>query len=158
MSSFELYNKVIETLNTEDFSAAARNWIESGDEADFHSDEANELFYKAKACCVKWRGGAIDGRISKQRMIDCVRKIAEMNLPNPYPKEVLEMGINPETVKLVDEPEAIQGSTVKEEIVKEEPIHVLGVVPKAEPEIEEKKVIEKPKDEKPNFFGKHKKR
>lgn len=136
MSNYELYENVINSYHTDSFSAHARNWIEGADEAHFENNDANELFNKAKYLCFLWRNKAINGRVSKQRMIECVQNIAEMNLPNPYTPETREYGVDPEQVKIVDDPEAIKGSTVKEE-----PEHVLGVVP------EEKK-----------FFGKRKKR
>ena len=160
MTSYELYERVMETLNGDEgtFNACARNWIEGAEEPHFEVIEANELFYTAKLACAAWRNKAINGRSSKIRMIDCVRKIAEMGLPNPYP-EVKEYGVDPEKVKLVDEPDAIQGSTVK---------HVLGVVPepvkeepKVEPEVQAEvkaELNEEPKEEKAKFFGKHKKR
>ena len=161
MSNYELYERVLSALKEDEgtFNAAARNWIEGADDASFADNEANELFNMAKIACYAWRNKAINGRVSKHRMIEYVRKIAEKNLPNPYP-DVKEYGVNPEKVKLVDEPEAIQGSTVK---------HVLGVVPEvAEPvkeEVEPKvqaevktEPKEEPKEEKPKFFGKHKKR
>lgn len=125
MSNFELYEKVLSTLNDEEssFNAAARNWVEGADEAGFENEEANELFRQAKRHCAVWRSTAINSRISKFRMIDCVRKIAEMNLPNPYteePKEEVkeepkEFGINSPEIKIENEPEAINGWTEKPE-------------------------------------------
>lgn len=136
MSNYELYEDVINGLDKENFSAYARNWIAGAEEAHFEDMEANELFANAKRYFHLWCSNAINSRISKQRMVECVRKIAEKNLPNPYAPEMREYGVDPEQVKIVDDPEAIKGSTVKEE-----PEHVLGVVP------EEK-----------TFFGKRKKR
>lgn len=149
MTSYELYERVMETLNGDEgtFNACARNWIEGAEEPHFEVIEANELFYTAKLACAAWRNKAINGRSSKIRMINCVRKIAEMNLPNPYQK-VKEYGIMSADVAIKDDPEAIKGST---QIEKEEPkpvekvtepTHVLGIIP------EEKKTI----------FNKHKKR
>ena len=130
MSSYELYERVISAFkeNEDTFSAAARNWIEGSESADFGNEEANDLFYTAKIACATWRSKAINGRISKRRMIECVRKIAEMNLPNPYPA-TKEFGVNPEAVKIVDDPEAIKGSEVKE------PVHIMGVIPEEKPKL-----------------------
>ena len=143
MSNHELYERVLSAINEDEgtFNASARNWIEGADSADFKNEEANQLFSTAKIACSAWRNKAINGRVSKLRMIECVRKIVEMNLPNPYPVETKEFGINPEKIKLADEPEAIQGSTVKE------PVHVLGVVPEDDR-----------KEEKVKFFNKRKNR
>lgn len=81
-------------------------------------------------------------------MIECVRKIAEMELGNPYVKSGFRMlGVEPEKVKLKDEENAIQGETIKEEpkeTIKEikervkeikEPEHVLGVVSEEKPHL-----------------------
>ena len=138
MSNYELYNRVLSALNEDEgtFNASARNWIEGADSVSFEDEEANELFNMAKIACAAWRGKAINGRVSKLRMIECVRKIAEKNLPNPYPVETREYGVDPEKVKLVDDPEAIQGSTEKEE---KKVKHMFGVIPQYVPEIEEDK-------------------
>ncbi len=143
MSNYELYERVLSAINEDDgtFNAAARNWIEGSEDAPFEDNEAKELFSMAKIACAAWRNKAINGRVSKLRMIEYVRKIVEKKLPNPYSVKTKEYGINPEKVKLTDEPEAIQGSTVKEHV------HVLGVVPE-----------DSPKEEKPKFFNKRKSR
>lgn len=144
MNSYELYNRVLSAINEDEgtFNAAARNWIESGAEPNFENEDAKNLFYTAKMACTAWRNKAINGRVSKLRMIECVRKIAEMNLENPYdPNEKIE------------EPENTQA---KEPEVNKKEVHVLGVVP------EEKNVVteepkEEPKEEK-HLFGKRKNR
>lgn len=158
MSCAELYNRVLAALHEDEssFNAAARNWIEGVEDAPFEDEEAKELFANAKHCCAVWRSGAINARISKRRMIECVRKIAEKNLGNPY-KDIeagfRALGVNPVEVKLEDEPEAIQGTTLPKEAVDafaEAPLvnavnaeeiekavkkteHVLGVVPEEKP-------------------------
>lgn len=157
MSCAELYNRVLAAFHEDEssFNAAARNWIEGVEDAPFEDEEAKELFANAKHFCAVWRSGAINARISKRRMIDCVRKIAEKNLQNPY-KDIevgfRALGVNPEEVKLEDEPQAIQGVTIKVESkepvasevaektaekeikeVKTEPVHVLGVIPEEKP-------------------------
>ena len=152
MSNYELYDKVITALKADEgsFNAAARNWIEGVEDAPFDNEEAKELFSRAKYYCAAWRSKGINSRISKQRMIECVRKIAEMELGNPYVKSGFRMlGVAPDETKLVDEPEAIQGTTLPMEAidaVAETPLvnaisaeeiekaakkteHVLGVVP-----------------------------
>ena len=150
MSNYELYDRVIAALKEDEgnFNAAARNWIEGVDDAPFDNEEAKELFSRAKYYCAAWRSKSINSRISKQRMIECVRKIAEMELGNPYVKSGFRMlGVEPEKVKLKDEENAIQGETIKEEpkeTIKEikervkeikEPEHVLVVIPEEKPHL-----------------------
>lgn len=156
---YELYEKVLGALKSGDenyFNAAARNWIEGTEEAPFENEEAVNLYANAKHYCSLWRNKAINGRISKQRMIDCVKQIAEMNLPNPYPAFKAFGVIDPE-VKVTEEKEEISGWTVKEQATEKptekpvekpvektaekekKPEHVMGVVP-----------------EKKGIFGKHK--
>lgn len=132
MNKYELYNRVLEALNEDEgtFNAVARNWVEGADSANFDNTEACELFMRAKQCDAAWRSKAINGRISKRRMIEYVRQIAVMDLPNPYdPNEIVE------EPKIAEE--------VKEEH-KEEPVHVLGVVPEEE-EKEEKSIFKRKK-------------
>lgn len=157
MNSYELYNKVLASVNMDEgtFNAAARNWVEGCDNAPFEDEEASDLFNTAKMACAAWRNKAINGRVSKIRMIECVRKIAAKNLSNPYDPNEKE----------------------KEVPVKTEPIHVLGVIPEdnkesvtetqvnvnAKQEIAEKNYTDKtekqeePKEEK-RIFGKRKNR
>lgn len=141
MNSYELYNKVLSTVNEDEgtFNASARNWIESGKEPNFKDDEANELFYSARLACAAWRNKAINGRVSKLHMIECVRKIAKKNLDNPYdPNEKVE------EPKIIEEP-------------KEEKRHVLGVIPEAKAEDVVNAAQISDKQEEKHFFGKRKK-
>lgn len=151
MSNYELYEKVIETNKSIDngaFVAAARNWVSSAEEVDFKNDEANELFFAAKRHCMIWCSNAINARVSKLRMVDCVKKIAEMNLPNPYPETSTEN----ETKKIEENKTAV-------------PVHVLGVVPELNKKSEnsntnkltEKQPVESDNTEK-RIFGKRSKR
>lgn len=150
MNSYELYKKVLEALNGDEgtFNAAARNWIESGKTPDFKNDEANNLYYTAKVACAAWRNKAINGRVSKGRMIECVRKIAQMKLDNPYdPNEKVE---EPVQENIAEQPEE----------KKEEIVHVLGVVPENKEEpvkiaADNSTKQEETKEEK-HFFGKRK--
>lgn len=143
MNSFELYEKVLAALSLDEgaFNVAAKSWIGNTEEAPFENEEAKELYGKAKIYYTKWRNKTIDGNISKQRMINCVREIAKKNLPNPYKWEppVLVMEEVKEEGKVVEEPKTIAEVNMSE---KEEPQHILGVVP----------------EEKPHLFGKNKKR
>lgn len=154
-SDYELYERVLEALKEDEgsFNAAARNWTEGTETAPFEDEEALELFAQAKRYCALWRSKAINGKVSKRRMIDCIRKIAEKKLSNPYQRKkepaYRMMGVVPGEVKLEDEPEAIQGSTFvdkmaelpltnatsSEEIKKaiEKTNHVLGVIPEEKP-------------------------
>lgn len=111
----ELYDKVMEAYESKDenaFAAAARNWVEGAQEAPFEDSEARGLFSDAKRHCLIWRSGAISSRVSKLRMVACIRKIAEKNLPNPY-KEI-----------------------------KKEKKHVLGVIPEEAPAVKDKSKTE----------------
>lgn len=149
MNKFEMYNRVLSAVNEDEatFNAAAKNWVENADEANFESLEARELFEKAKICCSIWRKGAINGRISKRKMIAYVKEIAEMNLPNPYdPNEIVKEIVVKEEIK--EEPK--QEEVKAEEAKQEEPIHVLGVIP-------EETAAEEPKEEK-GIFGRRKKK
>lgn len=143
MSNYELYEKVIEAYKSgEDiFNAAARNWIEGTEEAKFESEEANELYRKAQYYRSVWRSKAINSRVSKIRMIECVRRIAEMDLPNPYPKTKV-LGVVPDEVKIVDDPEAIKGSAQAEKKAEK----VLGVVPEEKPKGFFRRHREEPKE------------
>ena len=150
MSYAELYNRVLEELHGDEgtFAAVARNWIEGTEDAPFESAAARELYGKAKYYCKIWRSGAINGRKAKRQMVGCVRELAELGLPNPYPEDKPEfrmLGVDPEAVNVIDEPEAIHGITLPAEKVEkkhsEKKEVVLGVVPE-----------EKPK----SFFKRHK--
>ena len=153
MSNYELYEKVIEASKGTDegtFVAAARNWVEGAEDAPFEGEDARELFSSAKMYCAAWRNKAINGRVSKGRMVSQIRKLAEMGLPNPYKKEY----------SVVDD-------LVKEE--KKEQKHVLGVLPdihagfekfdgKEEPKEEVSEKAPDTEEEKPHFFGKRNKK
>ena len=107
----ELYDKVIEAYksgNENAFAAAARNWCEAGGSNPFkpNTKESN-LYFDACRAYRLWTSKSINARVSKRRMIDYVKQIAELDLPNPYPEK-------------------------KKRVVKEEPEHVLGVLPTEE--------------------------
>ena len=152
MTNYELYEKVIEASKMEDegaFNAAARNWIEGSESVNFEDLEANELFAAAKYHCAAWRNKAINGRVGKLRMIECVRKIIEKDLENPYPFEETK-----------EEPVEETKEEAKEEVTKIEPkiTHVFGVVPEEkqiEP-IKEEEQAEVHADKKGRLFGKNK--
>lgn len=115
MTNEELYDKLIEAYQENDenhFAAAARNWVENAENAPFKNEEANALLGSAKHHRNLWISGGISSRVSKIRMIECVRKIMEMDIDNPYCEPII----------------------AKE---KHEPKHILGVIPeiKSEPEI-----------------------
>lgn len=148
MNKYEMYNRVLASLNSDEgtFNAAAKNWIENADEANFQDEKAMELFAKAKSYCTIWRKGEINSRISKKRMIACIREIAAMNLPNPYdpnevvPEPVLFVQEEPKAVEVEEEiPFTEKPIVVEEPVAKEELTHVLGVVP------EEKKLFSRRK-------------
>lgn len=147
MSCAELYDKAMHAYTdpNETFNAHARNWIMAAEDAPFENAEAKELFYQAKRYCRIWMSGAINARISRLRMFECVGKIAEMGLPNPYPKE------EPEEIKEeTEEPaeETVEVKKAEEEKAEEKPEvqHILGVIP------------EPPSEEKAHLFSKRKKR
>lgn len=138
MSNYELYEKVLEALNGDEgtFNAAARNWIEGADNVEFNNVVANDLFWTAKRYCAIWRSNAISSRISKIRMIECVRQLAEMGLPNPYQKEESKEIPEPaDNTKEEVKPAEIIKEEPKEEIKKEEPKHILGVIPEEKPKL-----------------------
>ena len=138
MNKYQLYNRVLETMNGDEgtFVASARNWIEEAEEANFNNEKAEELFSKAKQYDLLWRKQAINGRISKRRMIACVKEIAEMNLPNPYdPNEPDPEVIHIEAVEQKTEEETKNAETSKESLkAKEtkEQTHILGVIPESD--------------------------
>ena len=156
----ELYDKVIAAYKSGDenaMNAAARNWVESCPDNPFEpGTEANNLYFEACRNYRLWKGNGISSRVSKVRMINRVKSIAALDLPNPYDKP-------------------------KKKVKKEEPVHVLGIIPeeKVEPAVEpvvesaveieplEKsepetipvpQVSREPEDEKKGFFSKRKKR
>lgn len=151
MSNYELYEKVLEAYKTDDeglFTAAARNWIESAEEANFEDDEAKDLFASAKRHCSIWRSKAINARVSKGRMVECVKRIAELNLPNPYPEKY-----------------SVAEEIAKDFEKKDEKKHILGVVPNVHEGFEQFDGVEKEEkaevtaeEEKPRLFGKRNKR
>ena len=99
----ELYDKVIASQNDENlFAAAARNWLEAGGDNPFAPDtEAHNLYFNACMAYKTWQAGAINARVSKRRMVNYVRQIAELNLPNPYVvKKQKRIIAEPETVVL----------------------------------------------------------
>ena len=135
MRNYDLYNKLMEVskLNDENaFNAAARNWVEGVKEAPFEDEKAKEMFLNAKHHACVWRSGAINSRVSKRRMLAEVRKIVDLELPNPYDPNEKDVEEIKEEVK--EEPKAEIKEEPKKEVAaekKEEPIKVLGVVPDA---------------------------
>lgn len=148
MSCAELYDKAMHAYTdpNETFNAHARNWIVEAEDAPFENEEAKELFYQAKRYCRIWMSGAINARISRLRMFECVGKIAEMGLPNPYPKEEEPVEIKEETEEHAEE--TVEVKKAEEEKAEEKPEvqHILGVIP------------EPPSEEKSHLFSKRKKR
>lgn len=154
MNSYELYNRVIETKDGDEgtFNACARNWIEGTEKAPFENEEALELYAAARHLCKLWRGNAINAKISKRRMIANVKKIADMNLPNPYDP-------NEKKPEVVEETPAVAELVKAEEEKKEETkVHILGVLPDQEEKVEKKVEAVAEEPEKKHFFGKQKKR
>ena len=145
MSNEELYDKVVAAFKSGDenlFNASARNWIEGAEEAPFENAHAKDVFMAAKSDDRLWRSGAINGRVSKIRMIKKVHEIMEMNLPNPYKKseEVKKVSVKPEPKK--------------EPAPQKEPSHIMGVIPDKKPVPVGGIPAKKPPKE--HFFGKHK--
>ena len=125
MNNQELYDKVILAYKAGDenmFNAAARNYAAKADDAPFDDPEARELFFSAKRNYHIWQNKAISGRVSKLRMIEDIRKLAEKDLPNPY----------------LEQRKVIKKS---EQVKKAEPVHVLGVVPEEPEQKEEKRLF-----------------
>lgn len=145
----ELYDLMMEAYHAGDdglFEARARNWIVNAETAFFNDSEADEWFAQAKMYCRIWQSNQINSRSSRVKMMKYAHMIAEKDLPNPYPEEVVVEEI-PEEI-----PEAVHETVVEapevipiEEVTTDETVntnHVLGVVP------------EEPK----HFFTKRKKR
>ena len=151
----ELYDKVIEAYKSGDenlLTAAARNWIEAGEENPFKPDtEESNLYFNACRAYRIWKSGGISSRVSKLRMVKFVKQIAELDLPNPY-----------------EIPKTKQPKKVKQ-VVTEEPVHMFGVIPEekketpemkesVEEEIKEEETLSKEPNDKRGFFSKRKKR
>ena len=149
MNKYELYDRVLSAINEDEgtFNAAARNWVEGAEASNFNNETANELFAKAKQSCAAWRGGAINARISKRRMVDYVRQIVEMNLPNPYdPNEK-------------DPDEEIVEPVIEEPAKEEGKKHIFGVVDaeNIQPGKLKKEEIKEEQKEEKSLFKRHKK-
>ena len=111
---YELYEAFIEAYKSGDegrFVAAVRNWMAATSEVPFEG-EAGELFFSANRAYHRWQSEAINRRYSKKQMVAYAKKLAELNIENPY-------------IKIVEK--AV------------EPTHVLGVVPEEEVDLEEEK-------------------
>lgn len=168
MNKYGLYNRVLEAKNEDEgtFTAVARNWIEGAETAEFNNEEANQLFADAKRYCSLWRNKAINGKVSKLRMVACVKKIAEMDLPNPYDKNEPEPVVEEPKAEEPKESYFVSEIAAAVEEIKQEPIKVLGVLPEddfTKEDLEEKieEVAEKvPTDkiEEKHFFGKRNKK
>ncbi len=148
----ELYDLMMEAYHAGDdglFEARARNWIVNAETAFFNDSEADEWFAQAKMYCRIWQSNQINSRSSRVKMMKYAHMIAEKDLPNPYPEEVVveetpeeimeEVPEIPEIVKEVPEVTSTEEVTTAETVNTN---HVLGVVP------------EEPK----HFFTKRKKR
>ena len=111
---YKLYEEMLEAYktNSDTFISAAINWVEAVNETPFENEEARRLFFKAKKYNRNWRNGGIDTRSAKRNMIEMVRQIAAMNLPNPH---------NPEEVKQkVKKIEKKETEKAEKEVKKEE--------------------------------------
>lgn len=159
---YNLYDSVVSAYGGDEgtFNAYARNWITNADKPPFDNADANVLFDQAKRNYNIWQNNAINSRFAKKQMIAFVRKIAEMELPNPYEKEVIseesqpekDVTAEPKTEELVSKEDPKTEEIVAEERKEEKPLkekkvqktegpeHVLGVVP----------------EEKKGFFKRHK--
>ena len=144
MTNSELYLKVLDAYKSNDenyFTAAAINWVQNAESAPFEDSSVRELFSKAKANCKTWRSQAINRRVSKIRMIQNIRDIAEMNLPDPYLKDkettdepiIVWVTEDPVLERVEDHVDAADKTSVEETVqktpVRKEPQHILGVVP-----------------------------
>lgn len=167
MTNSELYLKVLDAYKSNDenyFTAAAINWVQNAESAPFEDSSVRELFSKAKANCKTWRSQAINRRVSKIRMIQNIRDIAKMNLPDPYLKDK-ETTDEPVVTWVTEDPDLEQIKYLAEktlpkpteeqieEIIKKTPQHILGVLP--EETIKELNNKLKPKNNKKHkrFFG-----
>lgn len=140
---FALYEKFIDTYKNgtnSEFEAAAFNFISAEPENKFEGEGA-ELLFKAGIMYRRWRTQSISCKHARKEMFVLLKQLADMDLPNPYDKPEEEEVIEPEPEVVEPEPETVEEPEVVEEVVNEEPVHVLGVVP----------------EEKKSFFSRHKK-
>ena len=141
---FALYEKFIDTYKNgtnSEFEAAAFNFISAEPENKFEGEGA-ELLFKAGIMYRRWRTQSISCKHARKEMFVLLKQLADMDLPNPYDKPEEEEVVEPEPEVVEPEPETVEPEPeVVEEVVNEEPVHVLGVVP----------------EEKKSFFGRHKK-
>ena len=140
---FALYEKFIDTYKNgtnSEFEAAAFNFITAEPENKFEGEGA-ELLFKAGIMYRRWRTQSISCKHARKEMFVLLKQLADMDLPNPYDKPEEEEVIEPEPEVVEPEPETVEEPEVVEEVVNEEPVHVLGVVP----------------EEKKSFFSRHKK-
>lgn len=141
---FALYEKFIDTYKNgtnSEFEAAAFNFISAEPENKFEGEGA-ELLFKAGIMYRRWRTQSISCKHARKEMFVLLKQLADMDLPNPYDKPEEEEVIEPEPEVVEPEPETVEPEPeVVEEVVNEEPVHVLGVVP----------------EEKKSFFSRHKK-
>ena len=122
--SYETYKTMIDSYKNNDgrFEAAARNWIEDSEACPFDIKDARELFFNAKKYCRKWRNGGIDSRSSKRNMVECVRRIAEMNIGYPYEliEKEKEEAKDREYKKQLEQKQKTEEQKKKEEELKKE--------------------------------------
>lgn len=140
---FALYEKFIDAYKNgtnSEFEAAAFNFISAEPENKFEGEGA-ELLFKAGIMYRRWRTQSISCKHARKEMFVLLKQLADMDLPNPYDKPEEEEVIEHEPEVVEPEPETVEEPEVVEEVVNEEPVHVLGVVP----------------EEKKSFFSRHKK-
>lgn len=101
----DLYDGVISAYKSGDdgvFVARARNWIAAADSNPFlENTVARDLFNNAVQAYSRWQKKNINFRYSKIQMVEFVRKIAELDLPNPYIKTAEQKETEPITVQEV---------------------------------------------------------
>lgn len=166
MNLEEIYDKVLEAYHenkNDKFEGRCFVWAEKAHENPFEEGSpARDLFFYAQLDYAKCAKKTIDCRRARVMFCENMKKIAELNLPNPYRTEQAEEHkvVTPE---------------VQDTIQLEEPEYVLGVVPNQEiddytvqvteaPEEKPEEPVSEPEPEKEpeqapkKLFGRHKKR
>ena len=149
---YELYEQMIEAYKLNDeglFVARARNFIAAGAENPFPlGTPAADLYFSAAKAFDFWQKRTINYRNSKKQMVEFLRKLAAMDLPNPYrtnensevnTEEITE---TKEEEKPVENFSAVANSTETVYVLGVLPEDVVATEPKKESLIEESKAEE----------------
>ena len=128
---YELYEQMMEAFKLNDeglFVARARNFIAARSENPFPlGTPAADLYFSAAKAFDFWQKRTINYRNSKKQMVEFLRKLAAMDLPNPYKVNENVEEKHEEITEIKEEEKNIE--YVPAVTTPIETIHVLGVVP-----------------------------